>query len=114
MKFAVLLLAAASALPAGETEALAISETILNRHLPHGTIIDPVYNTWDGNQIVSYSRCGDSALWTGHWLAAESYRYAVTRSPEALNNIRIAIDGIRKLLEVTGTGLLARCAFPIE
>jgi hypothetical protein len=31
-----------------------------------------------------------------------------------MENIRIAIDGIRKLLEVTGSGLLARCAFPTE
>jgi hypothetical protein len=99
---------------AGEAEALQISSTIRDRHLPYGTIIDPVYNTWDGDRIVSYSRCGDSAIWTGHWLAAESYRYAVTRSPEALDNVRVAIDGIRKLLEVTGTGVLARCAFPSD
>ena len=99
---------------AGEADALAISENIRARHLPYGTIIDPVFNAHDGDQIVSYSRCGDSAIWTGHWLAAESYRYAVTRSPEALDNVRVALDGIRKLLEVTGNGLLARCAFPVE
>ena len=98
----------------GEAEALALSENIRAQHLPHGTIIDPVFNAHDGQEIVSYSRCGDSAIWTGHWLAAESYRYAVTRSPEALENVRVALDGIRKLLEVTGNGLLARCAFPVE
>src|SRR5262249_37812808 len=47
-----------------------------------------------------------------HYLAAESFRYKVTRSPEALDNIKAALQGIRILFDVTGNDLLARCAFP--
>ena len=55
---------------------------------------------------------GDSAIWTGHYLAAEAYRYRVTRSAEALSNARAALAGIAMLVDVTGTNLLARCAVP--
>jgi len=97
---------------AGESEALAISANIQARHLPFGTILDPIFASAAGNQIVGYTRCGDSAIWTGHYLAAEAFRYQVTHAPEALNNVRNAIAGIQSLVDVTGTNLLARCLVP--
>lgn len=109
----VLLFAVVPAI-AGEAEAVAISANIRANHMPHGTILDPVFTAPDNNQIVSYTRCGDSAIWTGHYLAAEAFRYAVTRSPEALENARHALAGIRALIEVTGTNLLARCLVPVD
>ena len=61
-------------------------------------------------EIVGYTRCGDSAIWTGHYLAAETFRYTVTRSPEALDAARKALRGLASLVEVTGADrLLARC-----
>ena len=99
---------------AAEPDALRIDERIRDRHLPHGGILSPVYATPDSDDIVSYSRCGDSAIWTGHYLAAESYRYAVTKSPESLDNIKAALHGIRILFDVTGNDTLARCAFPVD
>src|SRR5262249_13189200 len=47
-------------------------------------------------------------------LAAEAYRYNVTRSPEALDNVRAALVGIESLLDVTGTNLLSRCLIPMD
>jgi hypothetical protein len=82
--------------------------------MPYLTLIDPVFAAADSGEIVSYTRCGDSAIWTGHYLAAEAYRWNVTRSPEALENIMHALNGIRHLVDVTGTDVLARCAFPVE
>ena len=99
--------------PAAESDALSISQTIQARHLPYGAILDPVLPS-DGSQVVSYIRCGDSAVWTGHYLAAESFRYQVTRSADALDNVRRALAGLRFLADVTGSGLLARCAFPAD
>lgn len=62
------------------------------------------------NEIVGYTRCGDSAIWTGHYLAAETFRYTVTRSPEALEAAHKALRGIASLVTVTGSDrLLARC-----
>ena len=97
---------------AGESQALAISANIQARHLPFGTILDPIFASPATDQIVGYTRCGDSAIWTGHYLAAEAFRYQVTRAPEALNNVRNAIAGIKSLVDVTGTNLLARCLVP--
>ena len=94
---------------AAEPDAAAILANIQARHLPFGTILDPVFASPDSDQIVGYTRCADSALWTGHYLAAESFHYKVTQSPDALNNIKQAIAGIKSLADVTGTNLLARC-----
>src|SRR5690349_6718004 len=69
---------------AAEVDALAISKNIQNRHFPHYTVLDPIFDGPTGDRIVSYTRCGDSALWTGFYLAAESFRYKVTRSADAL------------------------------
>src|SRR5688500_7159822 len=93
-----------------ETRALEISRIIQQRHLPFGTVLSPVHASPESAQIVGYSRCGDSAIWTGHYLAAEAFRYAVTRSPEALAAARLALRGIHSLVAVTGQDrLLARC-----
>lgn len=112
VRCAVLLLAAlalASRLGAGEAEALRLSERLAALHLPFGTVLDPVLE--DGRP-AAYTRCGDSALWTGHYLAGESFRYSVTRSEAALEAVRTALAGLRALVDVTGRDLLARCLVP--
>lgn len=99
---------------AGEPEALAISANIQARHLPFGTMIDPIFASPESNDVVGYTRCGDSAIWTGHYLAAEAFRYKATQSAQALDNVRRAIAGIKSLMDVTGTNLLARCLLPVN
>ncbi len=97
-------------------------------HLPHGTLLHarsdvPTEGSWlddyrDGGAgnvgtSVPVGDGGDSAIWTGHYLAGEAFRYGVTQDPVALDNVRHAIRGISALLEVHGqTGLLARVAAP--
>jgi hypothetical protein len=109
----------APALHAAEADALAISRNIQQRHLPYGTVFDPVFASSDPGspaftEVVSYTRAGDSAIWTGHYLAAEAFRYYVTRSPDALDSAWRALRGIRSLLDITGTGVLARCVVPVD
>jgi hypothetical protein len=87
--------------------------------MPYVTILDPVFASSnpaspDYRTIVSYARAGDSALWTGHYLAAEAIRYKVTGSPEALANAWRALWGIRVLIEITGNHVLARCLIPTD
>ncbi|HUQ91825.1 MAG TPA: hypothetical protein VM120_09095 [Bryobacteraceae bacterium] len=96
-------------LQAGEVDALAVSRNIQARHTPFGALIDPVFTAPESEEITSYTRCGDSALWTGHYLAAESFRYKVTGSAEALDNIRRTFAALKGLVDVTGDNLLARC-----
>ena len=110
--FALLPVALPPIASAAEPDALSIDTVIQARHLPYGTILDPVFSLPDLSSVVDYSRCGDSALWTGHYLAAEAYRYAVTGSADALANVNSAIQGIKMLLDVTGNDALARCALP--
>jgi hypothetical protein len=115
----LLALAAVQTVRASELDALAISRNVQQLHMPYGTILDPVFGSPDPasasySQVVSYAKAGDSAIWTGHYLAAEAFRYQVTRSPEALDSVRRALAGIRSLLDVTGSDVLARCLVPAD
>jgi hypothetical protein len=92
-----------------EVGALAISANIRAKHMPFGAILDPVYADPISNDIIGYTHCGDSALWTGAYLAAEAFRYNVTRSTDALNNVKAALAALKGLADVTGDNRLARC-----
>ena len=81
-----------------ESRALQISRNIQEKHLPFGTVLSPMFPSETSTEIVGYTRCGDSAIWTGHYLAAETFRYAVTRSPEALDAARKALRGLASLV----------------
>ena len=114
---AVSLLACSQVVHASEADALKFSSRIQAAHMPYLTVLDPVFASSDPSSpeywtIVSYTRAGDSALWTGHYLAAEAFRYSVTRSPDALANAWRALWGIRVLIDITGNHVLARCLIP--
>src|SRR5258708_2869304 len=94
---------------ATEADAVAISANIQARHMPFGTILDPILASPTSDQIVGYTRCGDSALWTAGYLAAEAFRYNVTRTADALKNVKSALAGLKALADVTGDNRLARC-----
>lgn len=105
-----------------------VEDKLRRDHLPHGTLLmahmsAPSTATWleayraggAGNVGVAAPEGdgGDSAIWTGHYLAGEALRWAATRDPRALEAVRHAIGGLSALLEVHGdTGLLARVAAP--
>src|SRR6058998_610527 len=116
---AVCLLAGVHATQASQPDAINISNNIRLFHMPYGTMLDPVFaspdpSSPDFSTIVGYTRAGDSAIWTGHYLAAEAFRYKVTASAEALQNVKGALAGLRSLVDVTGTGLLARALVPVD
>ena len=94
-----------------ESAALAISANIQGKHMPFGAILDPIYAAPASVEILGYTHCGDSALWTGAYLAAEAFRYGVTRSPDALTRVKAALSGLKGLSDVTGDNRLARCMF---
>jgi hypothetical protein len=97
-----------------QSDALSIDATIQSRHVPFGGILDPIFASSTSESITGYTRCGDSAIWTGHYLAAESYRYSVTSDPAALANAQGALAYLTTLVDVTGTDVLARCIVPIN
>jgi len=106
---------AASAARGGKLERRAnkIGRELKRRHLPHGTVFDPVFASPESNQIVDYQHAGDAAIWTGHYIAAESFRFAATGSRKARANVRRALTALKLLVEVTGNDVLARAAVPV-
>jgi hypothetical protein len=102
-----------------EADAIAISQDIQANHWPYHTLLNPRYVSGDPNSPdymtlapTGYTQAADNAIWTGHYLAAESFRYSVTHSGDALANVRKAVNGITALIDVTGTDLLARFLVP--
>ena len=103
-----------------QADADAIAGIIRSRHMPYGTLADPGFKTSDPASpdyysIVTYNRTGDGAIWTGHYLAAESFRYASTGSADALSNATAALRGVESLVDVTSPAapdLLARSWLP--
>jgi len=81
-------------------------------HAPWGLIYE--VRTWcDGSRAPIYETYHDTAIWTGHFLAAEAFRYAVDPTPEVLQRVQCVLGGIDKLFHVTGvSGLFARAALP--
>ncbi len=108
-----------------------VDRKIRRDHTPHGPILGAYLDTdsltsWEeayraggsgtGGSVVNYPSGGDSAIWTGHYLASQALRYAGTNGdPAALDTVKHALGGIGKLLDVNGsTGLLARNAAPLN
>src|SRR5215467_6599265 len=98
-KPAIVLFLLALPAAASENDALAISANIQARHMPFGTILDPIYASSTSTQINGYTRCGDSALWTGAYLAAEAFRFKITQSPDALNNVKKSVAALNGMLQ---------------
>jgi hypothetical protein len=42
--------------------------------------VDVVFDPNDHDEIIMYQDAGDSACWTGHYLAAIAHKYNVTSS----------------------------------
>ena len=89
-------------------KAKAYESAYAERHAPAGVALNltnpdaaPADRAWDGY--------GDAALWTGLYLAAAAYRYAVTKDDADLDRARATLDALDALLRITGRpGFLAR------
>ena len=112
---------AVTAVTPTEADAVAISQNIQANHWPYHTLLNPRYASGDPTSpdyatlsARGYTQAADNAIWTGHYLAAESFRYSVTASGDGLANIRKAVKGVTSLIDVTGTDLLARFLMPLS
>jgi hypothetical protein len=108
-------LSISSSTPDFLSPALKISQKIQANHLPWNTLVIARFDNPNPGQgrVVSHEGFGDSAIWTGHYLAAEGFRFAATGDPQALANAKRAISGIKDLLDICGNeGLLARAVIP--
>ncbi len=99
---------------ASQLEADAISNRIKSAHLPYNIIFGVITSEPTNQVVIAYDNVGDSALWTGLYLGAESFRYHATQSPEALANVERALSGVEVLAGAKGDGYLARAIFAVN
>lgn len=105
-----------------------INQNLVQHHLPYGSIgsisFDPPYQgTWEdsltdptftvGAPTGHQGGLGDSAIWTGHYLAALAFRFAVTGDPAAKLEAEGLVDTFNTMLRMRGVpGLLNRGMWP--
>lgn len=81
--------------------------------LPHGAVANTTFTDPTLSEVSFYSDLGDSALWTGSLLAAESWRYRATGAPAAADRIDDLVATLHRDFAITGSpGYLARFASP--
>src|SRR6188472_1533302 len=95
---------------ANDSDAIRISQHTQRYHMPYNqiaqTIGPDIINRPD--DIYFYLDIGDTALWTGTFLAAESFRYSVLRDQASLDSVKFILKGIRRMVDAKGDGYLAR------
>jgi hypothetical protein len=79
-------------------------ETGIATHLPYGTVLS--IDTTTSTRKKGYGLENDSMIWSGHYLAAEAFRYAATGSADALTRVRTLLGGIKTNFDVTGDAVV--------
>lgn len=105
-------------LDAGQISALrekaeAYFDIYQKRHLRYGQNADVWYTDYDRSKVYRLEGLGDSAAWTGHYLAALAARYFVEPSEGLRASILSTLDIFDLLTKVSGReGYIARFAGP--
>jgi len=82
---------------------------IRKNHLPAGQLANARFKTTSHKTVVGWGGTGDSAIWTGTYLAAEAFRLKVTGAPDARANVRKLVEAVHQQFKVHGhPGYLAR------
>lgn len=77
-------------------------QQVRNRHIRHGFNATLGYMT-DGNVSTGSLEDSDNdGLWTTMYMGAELFRYTVTKSEDALINLREAMEAIERLYSING------------
>ncbi|NQU55568.1 MAG: hypothetical protein HQ522_23870 [Bacteroidetes bacterium] len=81
-------------------KAMFYDKQVRNRHIRHGFNAG-IISMIDGDVTTGSMRTSDNdGLWTTMYLAGEVFRYSVTKSEEALQNIRESLDGLERLYTI--------------
>lgn len=82
---------------------------LARHHLVGGLVVSARFADTNRSAVTQYEAAEDSAAWTGLLLSAHTFRYIVSRDTNAFGDLRRSLDGIDRLLRVTGKpGYLAR------
>lgn len=99
----------------GQTEAtsgvdlaapLSVLEAGMAEHMPYDAVLSIDRRPNGPGVPYSYDLEADSANFTGHYLAAESFRYASAPGAEALARVKSALAGLDRLFWVTQDAVL--------
>ncbi|MGC1241237.1 MAG: hypothetical protein WA874_06605 [Chryseosolibacter sp.] len=83
-------------------KAMFFQKQVRNRHIRHGFNGTLGYMT-DGNVSTGSLEDSDNdGLWTSMYMGAEVFRYAVTRSEDALQNLRESMEAMERLYTING------------
>ena len=95
-------------------KAVAYSQNFQQFHSPaFGCAVEVRFASATDPTVIAYADQGDSTIWTGNYLAAESYRYAVTHDSQAKAFGLRAVNCLLAMEEVSGKpGFIARWVGP--
>lgn len=90
-----------------------ISERVQEEHLPFRSLLSArLSGPGAGDPLDTYTHFHDSAIWTGHYVAAEAFRHAASTGAAAKAAADNALEGLRgleALVNIAGEkGLLSR------
>ena len=81
----------------------------LDHHVAYNASVEVTYTDRTRTTPVGYGDAGDSALWTGSFLAAAVHRYNLTAEPEVLERIKATVGVYENLTRVSGkVGFMGR------
>jgi hypothetical protein len=83
-------------------KAMYFEKQVRERHIRHG-FNATISGMKDGDVTTGSVEDSDNdGLWTSMYLAAEAFRYSVTREDEALQNVRESLDAMERLYTING------------
>lgn len=91
-------------------------DTLLHQWmLPAGGVMSAQFSDASLNDIYIYGGRRDSAIWTGAYLAAESFRLMATGAPDAARSLEETVATLDRWWRIAGDrGYLARYAAPAD
>jgi hypothetical protein len=96
--------------------ARAYNQWLRRDHLPYGGVGNAIYaDTPTYRDVAAYMGHGDSAIWTGTYLAAEALRLKSTGSADARDNVSYLVNTLHRWFNISGVpGILVRYAAPSD
>jgi hypothetical protein len=95
-----------------------ISDEMQRVHMPFEMVLEVRFDQpgYGNGSPIGYDDFGDSAIWTGSFLAGEAMRLDVTQDARALAACARALDGLTACLDAADPqgGLLARTTIPLS
>jgi hypothetical protein len=92
--------------PAQASSLFSMAEAYLEEcrrhHMPDGMILSTEWTDRERTAVAQYHDTGDSAIWTGVYLAMTAFRHAVLQTTESRETLWAALDVVDRLTWISG------------